>query len=168
MNAWIGLGGNHENSGSLISNALSSLNRYDGISLLRQSLIYRSPPWGMEEQPDFVNAAAELDTTLAPADLLAALHAVEGRLGRVREGARWGPRCIDLDLLTYEDLILETEGLVLPHPRLHLRAFALLPILELEPGFVIPGIGAARGALQKLGRQEEERVRPLACNQTDT
>ncbi len=123
--------------------------------------MYQSTPWGVTGQADFINAVAELNTSLQPEELLRALQDIENRLGRERSGPRWGPRCIDLDLLTYQDLMMNTGPLALPHPRMHLRAFVLVPILELEPGFLIPGIGEARIELEKLGRQEIESVQPL-------
>jgi len=161
VKAWIGLGGNRENSRALLSSALSRLENHPEISVCRVSRFYRSAPWGVTDQPDFVNAVAEIETALTPGDLLQELLDIEARLGRVREGRRWGSRCIDLDLLTYEEVILTSVSLVLPHPRMQLRAFVLLPILELEPEFTIPGIGKARLELQKLDRQEVESVKPL-------
>jgi 2-amino-4-hydroxy-6-hydroxymethyldihydropteridine diphosphokinase len=147
--------------------ALSILEQHNEISVLRMSGTYRSPPWGVGGQADFVNAVAELDTSLQAADLLAVLLETENRLGRDRTGPRWGPRCIDLDLLTYQDLMMNSQPLELPHPRMHLRAFVLVPLLELEPGFLIPGIGEASCELEKLGRQEIESVRPLAVTKQE-
>jgi len=159
MNAWIGLGGNFAGSEALMRRALVRLDAHDKIALLRQSGVYRSPPWGVTDQADFFNAVAELETSLPPAQLLTELLDIEKTLGRDRRGTRWGPRSIDLDLLTYQDLMLNSEHLELPHPRMHLRAFVLVPLLELEPGFEIPGIGKAQQALQRLDRNEVEAVR---------
>lgn len=161
MSAWIGLGGNHQESASLMRRAVSLLEKHNEISVLRISGMYQSAPWGVAAQADFINAVAELNTSLQPEELLRVLQDIENRLGRERSGPRWGPRCIDLDLLTYQDLMMNTGPLQLPHPRMHLRAFVLVPILELEPGFLIPGIGEARVELEKLGRQEIESVQPL-------
>jgi 2-amino-4-hydroxy-6-hydroxymethyldihydropteridine diphosphokinase len=158
MKAWIGLGGNFAESGLLIGSALDRLDEHEKIAVLRQSGVYRSPPWGVVDQPDFFNAVAELDTTLPPAELLTTLLDMENGLGRDRSGARWGPRCIDLDLLTCQDVVLHSKYLELPHPRMHLRAFVLKPILELEPDFEIPGIGKAQQALDRLDRHEVDAV----------
>ena len=147
--------------------ALSILEQHNEISVLRKSGMYRSPPWGVTGQADFINAVAELDTSLQADELLAALLDIEKRLGRERTGPRWGPRCIDLDLLTYHDLIMNSSQLELPHPRMHLRAFVLVPVLELEPGFLIPGIGEARLELEKLNPREVDSVRPLAKSEQD-
>jgi 2-amino-4-hydroxy-6-hydroxymethyldihydropteridine diphosphokinase len=158
MKAWIGLGGNFAESDRLISSALDRLDEQEKITVLRRSGMYRSPPWGVVDQADFFNAVAELETALPPGELLEVLLDVENGLGRDRSSPRWGPRCIDLDLLTYQDVVMHSEALDLPHPRMHLRAFVLKPILELENGFEIPGIGKARQALERLDRREVEAV----------
>jgi len=162
--AWIGLGGNREDSCALLTRALARLRDTPQIDLRRQSGIYRSPPWGVADQPDFVNAVAELETALSPLELLRLLLELERELGRERNGLRWGPRCIDLDLLTYERVTMHSEELVLPHPRMHLRAFVLVPLLELEPGFLIPGQGPAADVLGQLDPLETAAVVPLTSN----
>lgn len=164
MRAWIGLGGNREDSAALIERALERLAAEPGITVARRSSTYRSPPWGILDQPDFVNAVAVLETSLAARDVLAALLAVERSLGRTRGPERWGPRCIDLDLLAYEDVVLHEDGLDLPHPRMHERAFVLVPLLELDPAFVIPGRGAAVDCLGRLDRQDVAAVEPLTTD----
>ncbi len=161
MTAWIALGGNRGDSDRLLDLALAEMDAVSGISVLRRSLNYRSPPWGVVEQPDFVNAVAELDSDMGPLELLGVLQGVEQRLGRRRSGERWGPRSIDLDLLTYEDMMLESAELVLPHREMHRRAFVLVPLLELEPGFVIPGRGAASDWLSRVDPEERAGVLPL-------
>ena len=107
-------------------------------------------PVGYLDQPRFLNAAVVVETSLAPAALLATLLEVERELGRVREGPRYGPRTVDLDLLLMDDLVLDEPGLELPHPRLHERAFALEPLAELDPALVVPGHGAVRQLLLSL------------------
>jgi 2-amino-4-hydroxy-6-hydroxymethyldihydropteridine diphosphokinase len=167
MRAWIGLGGNHGESAQLMQLALSIIAKHTEISVVRKSGLYRSPPWGVNGQADYINAVAELDTPLQANELLAALLDIETFLGRERGGLRWGPRCIDLDLLTYQDLMISSVHLDLPHPRMHLRAFVLVPILELEPGFVIPGVGPARLELENLDPREVESVQPLDPSEQD-
>jgi 2-amino-4-hydroxy-6-hydroxymethyldihydropteridine diphosphokinase len=162
MRAWIGLGGNREDSRELLGEALRALSAAPLVELRRRSRWYQTRPWGGVEQPEFVNAVAELETGLDPVPLLRLLLDVETRLGRERTGARWGPRCVDLDLLTYGQLILQSEELVLPHPQMHRRAFVLLPLLELEPGFEIPGLGRAAGCLQDIEPGETVGVLPLS------
>jgi 2-amino-4-hydroxy-6-hydroxymethyldihydropteridine diphosphokinase len=167
MNAWIGLGGNFTGSETLMREALILLDAHVKIAVLRQSSVYRSPPWGATDQADFFNAVAELETSLPAAELLAELLDIEKRLGRDRGGPRWGPRGIDLDLLTYQDLMMSSEHLELPHPRMHLRAFVLVPLLDLEPGFEIPGIGTAQQALDRLERHEIDAVQLLNLSKQD-
>lgn len=161
MRAWIGLGGNFPDSEALMRRALALLDSHQEITVVRASGTYRSPPWGVTGQADFSNAVAELETAIPAGDLLALLLEVESGLGRDRRGPRWGPRCIDLDLLTYQNLTCKSGQLELPHPRMHLRAFVLIPILELESGFEIPGIGSARQALDRLDPEEIGAVRLL-------
>jgi len=168
MDAWIGLGGNFADSESLIRESLSLLGGRSGVSVKRVSAVYRSRPWGDSDQADYFNAVAELETSLPAGDLLETLLDIEDRLGRTRDGRKWGPRCIDLDLLTYQDLKMDSAQLHLPHPRMHLRAFVLVPLLELEPGFEIPGIGKAQQALDRLGRNEVKAVRPVRWNRQET
>jgi 2-amino-4-hydroxy-6-hydroxymethyldihydropteridine diphosphokinase len=107
-------------------------------------------PVGIVEQSRFLNAAAALETELEPRELLDVLLDVERRLGRVRDGTRWGPRPIDLDLLVYADEIVDEPGLRVPHPRVHERRFALEPLAELDPGLAIPGLGPVSAVLAHL------------------
>jgi 2-amino-4-hydroxy-6-hydroxymethyldihydropteridine diphosphokinase len=116
------------------------------IGAKRLSSILETEPWGFADQPRFLNAVAELETELAPSALLDRLLAVEQELGRTREGPRYGPRTIDLDLLLYGDEQLDEPGLTVPHPRLHERRFVLEPLAELAPEAVVPG----RGRVQEL------------------
>jgi 2-amino-4-hydroxy-6-hydroxymethyldihydropteridine diphosphokinase len=141
---YVGLGSNLGDRQSLINEALGELDCQCSIRLLRQSSLYSSGAWGLEDQPDFINAVAELDSSLSAVELLSVLLATEKKGGRVRNSVRWGPRTIDLDLLLYGQNVLRLEGLEVPHPRMHLRAFVLLPLLELAPELEIPGIGPAR------------------------
>lgn len=109
---------------------------------LRVSSLYETAPVGFLDQPRFLNAVCTGNTVLAPADLLREVLAIEASLGRVRN-QRWGPRTIDIDILFYDDLILETGELVIPHPRLAERAFVLVPLAEIAPGLVHPVFGAS-------------------------
>lgn len=151
--ACVGLGSNLGDSAAAIRAAFQALADLPRTRLLRASSLYRTPAWGLTAQPDFVNAAALLHTELEPLALLQALLAIERGAGRERreDGSdRWGPRILDLDLLLYGRQRIDLPGLRVPHPHLHQRAFALLPLLEIDPEADIPGIGPARRALAAL------------------
>ena len=149
--AAVGLGANLGEAEATVHAALQALGELPGVAQVSASRLYRTPAWGVTEQPDFINAVAVLDTDLSARDLLDALLATERRFGRVRiEGERWGPRTLDLDLLLHGDAVIDEPGLRVPHPHLHQRAFALLPLLEAWPDAVIPGIGPARDCVAGL------------------
>jgi 2-amino-4-hydroxy-6-hydroxymethyldihydropteridine diphosphokinase len=112
-----------------------------GVAVVSRSRFYRTPPWGHTEQPDFVNAAIAVETTLSAPDLLDALLATERAFGRVRDGERWGPRTLDLDLLAYGDDVIDDDRLTVPHPRIAERAFVLLPLADIAADAVLPGMG---------------------------
>lgn len=130
--AYIGIGSNLDDPISRVRNGITAL-RALGV-IVAVSSLYRTPPWGKTDQPDFVNAAVALDTQLAPRDLLGALKAMEIELGRAA-GERWGPRRIDFDILDYGEAIVDDGDLVIPHPRLRERAFALVPLAEIAPQY---------------------------------
>jgi len=140
--AYIGLGSNLSGPEIQLQRALLALERLPQSRLLRSSRFYRTPPWGEIAQPEFVNAVAEIETLLAPRVLLDALLAIEHEFGRLRTEQRWGPRIIDLDLLSYADCVMVEPGLQLPHPRMQERAFVLLPLAELAPTMRITEFGA--------------------------
>lgn len=117
--------------------------------LTGQSRLYRNPPMGPQDQPDYVNAVARLHTRLEPLELLQALQAIETDCGRERDGTRWGPRLLDLDILLFGDQVLDLPGLHVPHPGLVERAFVVLPLAELAPGLNIPG----EGTVEMLARR---------------
>lgn len=148
--AYIGLGSNLDDPVQQIRRALIALGTIPRTRLLRHSRSYRTAPWGITEQPAFVNAVAELASALAPRELLDALLAIERAQGRRRDGSQWGPRTLDLDLLTYAQLQLTEPGLVLPHPHIGARAFVLVPLAELDASLLIPGAGVVRDLLARV------------------
>jgi 2-amino-4-hydroxy-6-hydroxymethyldihydropteridine diphosphokinase len=133
----LGLGGNLGDPALTISSALTRLEQF-GLRITRRSALYSTPPWGVADQPGFINACALAETKLSPRAVLAAALTVETELGRVRE-VRWGPRTIDIDILAYDDVTLDEPDLALPHPRLTERAFVLLPLAEVAPDHLIAG-----------------------------
>ena len=159
--AAVGLGGNVGDSARILQQALAALRALPRSRLLAASPLYRTPAWGVEAQPDFSNAAAALETRLPAVALLDALLRIERDFGRIRaaDGSdRWGPRILDLDLLLYGDAVIEAPGIRVPHPHLHARAFALVPLLDVLPGARIPGRGYARDALAELDAGSIERL----------
>ena len=148
--AYVGLGANLGDRAATLTRAIDLLADRPGIDVVGVSSFRETDPVGYLDQPRFLNAAVAVETSLAPAALLATLLEVERELGRVREGPRYGPRTVDLDLLLMDDLVLDEPGLELPHPRLHERVFALEPLAELDPELVVPGRGPVRQLLLAL------------------
>ena len=142
MRAYIGLGGNLGDPAAAMAAALRALDADPGIKVAAVSSLYRTPPWGVTDQPDFLNAVAALDTKLPPRALLEACLDAERALKRVR-GLRWGPRTIDLDILLYGDARIAEEGLQVPHPRMEGRAFVIAPLAEIAPGVSVGAKTAA-------------------------
>lgn len=155
--ATIAVGANLGDAEKAVARALLRLADVEGTRLLARSELYRSAPVGPAGQPDYVNAAAVVTTSLPPLGLLDALQAVEDEFGR-RRGERWGPRTLDLDIVTYNAREIIGERLTVPHPEAHHRCFVLVPLAEIAPGVLIPGHGlvgdlVARcdtGAVRKL------------------
>jgi len=158
VEAFLGLGGNVGNARKTIDEAIMLLCGKSGIRLLARSFAYRTAPWGVEDQPAFINVCIAVETSLTPYRVLAQAQAVENALGRDRgRERRWGPRSIDIDLLAYDDLKLQTPELTLPHPRLFERAFMLVPLAEIAPERMIGGV-RVRDALARLDRSGVERL----------
>ncbi len=154
--AFIALGGNLGDVRATLHTVLEPLDTLGTV--VNKSSLYRTAPWGNLEQPSFLNAALELRTTLEPEALLRALLEIEVGFGRVR-GERWGPRTLDLDLLSFGGQVLETGALTLPHPRMLERAFVLTPLLEIAPDWTHPATGkSAREALQELDSRGIEKT----------
>ena len=139
--AYLGLGANLGDRSAMLRAAVEALRREPDLAVVAVSSVRETEPVDFLDQPRFLNAAAAVDTELPPRELLDRLLAIEGRLGRTRQGPRFGPRTIDLDLLLYGDGHVDEPGLQVPHPRLHERLFALEPLLELDSALVIPGKG---------------------------
>lgn len=148
VTCWIGLGSNMGDPEQQLRGAMAALQDLADCQVTWRSRLYRTQPVGGPQQPDFINAVARMVTTLAPLDLLRALHQLETQAGRQRRlEVYWGPRILDLDLLIYGDAIVHSPTLTLPHPRLHERAFVLLPLAEYDPQLRIPGAGCVNDHL---------------------
>jgi 2-amino-4-hydroxy-6-hydroxymethyldihydropteridine diphosphokinase len=157
--ALLALGGNVGDSRAILDRAIALLCDGKEVRLTARSADYRTPPWGFKYQPAFINLCIALETTLAPRDLLARAQDVELRLGRDRaHEKRNGPRTVDIDILAYNGVTLDTPNLTLPHPRLFERPFVLVPLNEIAPGRVIGGrkIGEALAGLDTAGIERLE------------
>lgn len=154
--AFVALGANLGDAAATVVQAGDALAALPRTQLVARSSLYRSAPVDAIG-PDFVNAVAELSTELDAATLLDDLHAIESRFGRVR-GERNAPRTLDLDLLLHGETVVHTPRLTLPHPRLHLRAFVLVPLAEIAPGLSLPGMGSVERLIPGVADQALERL----------
>lgn len=152
--AFIALGSNLGEPRTQVLHGFEAMSRIPRSELLARSRLYRSAPWGVREQPEFVNAVAELETQLGARELLEAMLRIERATGRERGGVRWGPRLLDLDLLLYGDRVMHETGLTVPHPHLHERAFVLLPLNELAPERDVPGLGPVRELTARIDARD--------------
>ena len=158
--AFVGLGGNLGDVRDTLDRAIAAFCDGEDVRLLARSSDYRTRPWGVEDQPAFVNVCIAVQTSLQPRALLARAQAVERSLGRERgKERRWGPRTVDIDLLAYDDVALDEPDLALPHPRLFERAFMLVPLAEIAPDRLIAG-QQVRQALTRLDASGVEKLPP--------
>ncbi len=146
VKVYLGFGSNLGKREQNIKAALRVIDEEKDICLSKVSSVHETEPEYVREQPKFMNCAAEGETSLSPGELLACLKRIEKRLGRTG-GERWGPRIIDIDILLYNDLIVDEPGLRIPHPRLRERVFVLLPLTEIAPGLHDPESGRTMGKL---------------------
>jgi 2-amino-4-hydroxy-6-hydroxymethyldihydropteridine diphosphokinase len=158
----IALGGNVGDVGATFQKAVAHICGMAQAALIARSSDYATPPWGDEQQPRFINACIEIETSLDPHALLFVLHKIEKKFGRDRTTERrWGPRTLDLDLIAYDDVWLQTPELTLPHPRLFERAFVLVPLVEIAPDRLIGG-RSIREALAGLSTEGIDRLPDMA------
>jgi 2-amino-4-hydroxy-6-hydroxymethyldihydropteridine diphosphokinase len=148
--AYVGLGANLGPREQTLRRAVELLAASRGVEVVAVSELRETEPVGVLDQPRFLNGAVALETALSPRELLARMLAIERELGRVRGGARWGPRTVDLDLLVFGAETVDEPGLRVPHPHLHERRFALEPLAEIDPELEIPGRGRVSDLLARL------------------
>ena len=158
VDAYVGLGANLGDAGATLRDAVQALGALPGTEVVAQSSRYRSAPVDAPG-PDYLNAVVRLRTALASAELLAHLQRIERTHGRVRSAPN-APRTLDLDLLLFGDAQIDTPDLVVPHPRLHRRAFVLLPLAEIAPDLHVPGRGPLRALQAGVSDQPIERLQP--------
>lgn len=165
VTAFLGLGSNLEQPLLQLTRALQAIEEIRGVRLVRVSSFYETAPVGLVDQPNFVNAVAEIEAALSPRALLTALLDIEAAHARVRT-VKNGPRTLDLDILLYGDGVFHESNLTIPHPRMHERAFVLVPLAEIRPDAVIPGHGTAAQLLRRCDcrgvRQVGERQQSQA------
>ena len=157
ITAYVALGANLADPVAQVRAGIEALAVLPGTRLIAQSSLYRTAPVGYADQPDFINAVAAVETHLSPRELLNALLATEHDHGRVRAFAN-APRTLDLDVLLYADARIHEEGLTIPHPRMHERAFVLVPLAEIAPQCVIPGRGSVSALLPALDAAGVARI----------
>ncbi len=158
--ALIAFGGNVGDVRETLDRAVAQFCDGNAVRLIARSSDYQTPPWGVTDQPPFVNCAIVAATILSPQALLARAQAIEVAFGRARANEqRWGPRTLDIDIIAYDDLAITTPDLTLPHPRLFERAFVLVPLAEIVPDRMIAGVRVS-GALAKVDANGIERLPP--------
>ena len=155
--AYVALGSNLKDPEAQVQAGFEELAMLPKTRLARVSSLYRTAPVGYQEQPEFVNAVAQIETALAPRALLDALLGIERRHGRVREFPN-APRTLDLDIVLYDDVVIDEPGLSIPHPRMHERAFVIVPLAEIAPDVVVPGHGRADALAAAIDRHGITRI----------
>ncbi|HET6587982.1 MAG TPA: 2-amino-4-hydroxy-6-hydroxymethyldihydropteridine diphosphokinase [Oleiagrimonas sp.] len=158
VQAYVALGANLGNPQAQVRAAMRALDTLAQTRVTVCSPLYLTPPWGMVVQPAFVNAVAGIETALSAHALLASLQTLESRAGRTRDGQRWGPRVLDLDLLLYGDAQYQDKQLAIPHPRLAERAFVLLPLADIAATLEVPGQGRVTDLLSRVDTRGCQRL----------
>ena len=159
LNGYLGFGANLGDRKKNLAQAINALNSRPDLAVLRTSGIYETEPWGLTDQPKFLNMVAEITTSISPSKLLERVKKLEKDMGR-EDGPRLGPRLIDIDILLLEDQVVDEPELIIPHASLHLRAFVLVPLAELAPDSVHPVLGVTIADLAGLV-DGLEGVKPL-------
>ena len=156
-NIFIALGSNLENPKEQVKEGILSIKKIEGVKILRESSLYETPPVGVLNQPNFINAVVKINSNLRPYELLNRLLKIENVAGRTRDNKN-GPRTLDLDILLFDDLILNQKKLTIPHPRMHERLFVLMPLKDIDEAIVIPNHGAIIDIINKLTPENIIRI----------
>jgi 2-amino-4-hydroxy-6-hydroxymethyldihydropteridine diphosphokinase len=159
MRCFIGLGSNLENPQQQINTAIEDINTVENVQVVQRSSLYRSPPMGPQDQPDYINAVIEIETDLLAHDLLDSLQAIEQQHGRVRK-RHWGERTLDLDILLYEQQVITDDRLTVPHPGIAERAFVIYPLAEIAADWTVPGKGQVISLVQDCPADGLEKLEP--------
>jgi len=155
---YIGIGSNLDDPEQQVSRALEALNQLTDCIMLRTSSLYRSAPMGPADQPDYINAVCALSTGLDSIEMLDSLQHLEQQQGRRRDGERWGPRTLDLDILLFGEKIINCDRLIIPHPGLDQRSFVLYPLYEIAPDLDVPGLGSLQTLIAGCDQAGLERL----------
>lgn len=162
--AFISVGSNMGDKAGNCRRGIAALEEAGGVRVLARSRVYRTEPVDFTDQDWFVNLVIKIETGLDPDALLERTQAVQAAAGRTVEAVRFGPRVLDLDILLYDRLVLERPGLSIPHPRMHLRRFVLIPLCDIDPGVVHPRLGVDAGSLLAGLDKEGQEVREYRCS----
>ena len=155
---YIALGSNLKNPRKQVLNGILSIKKLDGVKILKESYLYQTPPVGILNQPDFINAVIKVSSDHEPQKLLKEILNIENDAGRVRDQKN-GPRILDLDILLFDDLIINEENLTIPHPRMHERLFVLLPLKDIDENIMIPNQGKIKDIIKKLAKENINRIK---------
>lgn len=166
--AYIGLGSNLAEPTQHILSAIEDIHNIQNSSLARTSRLYETAPIGPQDQPNYINAAVSLETSLDPYELLAALQQIENQHGRTRDTGHWGARTLDLDILLYNGLVSNDPILTLPHPELHNRAFVLYPLLDLDKDLEVPKLGKLQALIKTLNEAAPRAIQSPPFNPMST
>lgn len=161
--AYLGLGTNIGDRLNYLKQACMLVDSYESINLIKKSKIYETKAWGYTNQSDFLNMCIEIETSISPQELLKICNEIEGKLNRERI-IRWGPRTIDIDILFFNDIILEEENLEIPHPRIQDRAFVIIPLMDINSKLIIKN-KSIDGYLKTLTAEERDEVKEFIGNE---
>ena len=157
-NIFIALGSNLENPKEQVKQGILSIKNIDGVKILCESYLYETPPVGILDQPNFINAVIKINSDISPYELLNKLLKIENMAGRIRADKN-GPRTLDLDILLFDNLILNDKNLTIPHPRMHERLFVLLPLKDIDENVVIPNQGSIKHIIEGIAPENINRIK---------